>query len=795
MTSLAAPEGDALETFRGVILHARDAILVTDTRGCVTEWNPMWERITGMSRESVIGRPLLDVMHQMTPGMPPEALAAHGRDIATALATGVMDESIVHAHLRRADDVDLDIDVQRFVIPTAAGFRIAGVTRDVTSQVRDNAAREAAQRTLRRIVEASTDGIFVTDEAGAIVDYNAAAATMHGFAANEVIGQPVWEVALKTMPKAQREGGAAERTRAALVEAVRAGTPVFSGPFGAEIERSDGTRRQVEEVIFPIEGAKGFVLAGILRDVTDDRMHARELERARDDAQQANRAKSEFLARMSHDIRTPMNAILGMAELLAEGELSPTQRTYVEIFAAAGEELLRIIDDVLDLSKVESGAMSIDRRPFDVRDVTDRVGELFALRVGRKGLRFSVTVDDSVPPSLHGDPDRIWQILMNLVGNAVKFTEKGTVEVHGSSRTEGETVHLRFEVRDTGPGIEPQKLARLFEPFVQGDAGRRCGGTGLGLAVTKRLVELMDGTIALDSAVGRGSTFVIEIPVTSSSGPTTLRSLAGVRVLVVDPSAADRLVLRGFLAPYTADVTGVPSLQHALAELDAARQRGAPYAVLALDRACGEPDAFAAVEALRAGPRADELAILIVSAQVYGGDPERARGLRAAYAPKPLRRNDLLKQIDRALTLRDHSHQSDRPAPTTSRCARVLLAEDSSDNRLLVQAFLKGTPHTLEMVEDGAAAVEKLRAGPYDLVLMDMQMPILDGEEATRAIRVLEREAHRQPTPIVALTAFAMATDIARSRAAGCDEHLTKPIKKRTLLAVIERFAHSGRTS
>jgi signal transduction histidine kinase/DNA-binding response OmpR family regulator len=525
-----------------------------------------------------------------------------------------------------------------------------------------------------------------------------------------------------------------------------------------------------------------------------------QLEVRNREVERATRAKSEFLAAMSHEIRTPMNAILGMAELLWETPLSSEQRQYVQIFRRAGNHLLNLINDILDLSKVEAGHIQLERIPFDLWEVLEKAVQLTALRAHQKDLELTCRLMPDVPAAVVGDPDRLRQVLVNLLGNAIKFTERGEVTLLVEIDPEGaERGFLRFSIVDTGIGIPQDKLELIFESFTQADASitRKYGGTGLGLAICKHLVELMGGRIWAESQVGAGSRFsftarfdlALDAPATPP--PPDLRRE---KVLVVDDNATHRLAVREILSSWGASVAEAGRGELAMAELARALAEGAPYTLALLDSRMPGMDGLQVAEQIHRNPRLSRSTILMLTTD-RATDLARHDEVRmSACLTKPVTRSDLAECLRTALAAPASPMPPARPATAPARSLaqtplRILLADDSEDNRFLIRAYLKNTGCLLDEAANGEIALQKFVAGRYDLVLIDVEMPVMDGYSATRAMRAWERDQRRQPAPILALTAHALKEQAQSSLNAGCNAHLTKPIGKDTLLEAIDRYA------
>jgi two-component system sensor histidine kinase/response regulator len=673
--------------------------------------------------------------------------------------------------------------------------RFVGIMIDVTWLKLAEQALRASEARFRALVQNSSDIILLFDQEGAVVYQSPSIERLLGYRPADWMGRNILRdpiVHPDDQPAKQKFFDAVRR---------RWGEPV-SAEF--RLRHADGSWRFVEAVgqSFPKEGGVAGVVANY-RDITERRRAEEALRKAKEAAEAANRAKDEFLANISHEIRTPMNAILGMADLTLDTSLTDEQRNHLTIIQASAEGLLSLINDLLDFSKIEAGRLDLADTDFSLRMLLNETLRAMALRAHRKGLELLCQVDADVPDGLIGDDNRLRQILLNLIGNAVKFTERGEVIVRVHAQETGEA-DIGFEIIDSGIGIAPEKQQKIFRAFEQADASttRRYGGTGLGLSISSRLVQMMGGRITVESELGTGSTFRFvarlrrstSLPAAAPLPPVV--DLHGLRVLIVDDNATNRLILDGWVTGWGMKPTSAAN-GGAMDELHRAAASGQPFSLLLLDSRMPGIDGFELAKAVLNTPQLSACRIILLTSEESPEEMARYRALGInTILMKPVQQEELLDNIYRVL-----SKATDRTAsgktvhiasmtggklPPPGLRLKVLIAEDNTFNQQVIQRLLERRGYTVRIADDGKEALAALADQNFDLLLLDLNMPEMDGFEVIKNIREREKGTSEH-LRVIALTALSRKQDRDRCINAGMDDYLCKPVRAEELYAMLER--------
>ncbi len=655
-----------------------------------------------------------------------------------------------------------------------------GISRDVTQQIRAEQELARERDLLKTITNNIPDLIYVKDRYGRFVTGNTALLGLFNLeTVEEIVGKTDYdflpaELACNYVTDDQN--------------VIRSGTPLIDQEESAQ--DVNGQERWLLTTKVPLRGSDGSVIGivGIGRDITARKLASEELLRAMEAADAANRAKSDFLANMSHEIRTPMNAIIGMTELLLDTKLDANQRGYLRMVGESGDALLSIINDVLDFSKIEAGMLEIDSIPFDLRETLGDTMKTLAVRAHAKGLELAFRVAPDIPPYVVGDAGRIRQVLINLVGNAIKFTEQGEVvvdvELKSQSRSQTE---LSVCVRDTGIGIATSKCRTVFNEFEQADSSttRRYGGTGLGLAISSRLVSMMGGTIWVESSVGVGSRFYFTVQLgiadegVSATNQRGMVVVGGTRVLVVDDNETNRLILHEMLSNWGMQPTLACGTEEAIKEIRAAIRAKSPFGLTIADVNMPDQDGFEFAKRVRHEQCINDMPIIMLTSGGRLGDKQRRDEFRVTdRLMKPVKQSELFDSVVRALGVNvTEDHHESHPVPQHAiGPLHILLAEDNLVNQKLAVGVLSKHGHQVTVVCDGQQAVDAVQRESFDLVLMDIQMPEMDGLTAARKIREAEQGTGVR-LPIIAMTAHAMKGDREGCLEAGMDEYVPKPIR------------------
>jgi PAS domain S-box-containing protein len=756
-----------------------------------------------VSQDQLVGRPMLDFIHPEVQSLVLERMHGMAEGVA---AVPPMDEKLV-----RLDGQTTEAEVTSWVISARPEPFLLVMLHDIAKRRQaDEALRDSEER-FRGLFEDAPIAYHEIDTNGVVQRVNRAECELLGCRPEDLLGRPVWDQVAGDQRELSRERVAAKLTGQ---EHLAPFERFYAGREGARL------RLEVHENLMRDEHGKVVGIRSALLDVSEkkraeERLEAfsRQLQKSNAELSQALKAareaaelKSQFLANMSHEIRTPMNGVIGMTGLLLDTNLTAEQREYADTVRKSAEALLAVINDILDFSKIEAGRLQMESYPFDLRLLIEEVNEMLAPKAEEHNLDLAVDYPPSAPRRFVGDGGRIRQVLTNLVGNAVKFTAAGSVliAVDCQARDEQQTT-MRIAVEDTGIGIPQDKLGALFQKFsqVDGSATRKFGGTGLGLAISKQLVQLMGGDIAVESRVGSGSTFWFTLPLTldtqPDAAPVGVAQLLGLRVLIVDDNAVNRRVLEEQTASWGMDSRSMARAYGVTAAMHDARTSGRPYDFVLLDYQMPGMDGAALAEAIKSDPELHGVPLIMLTSVGHWNEVRRMEGTWVdASLAKPVRQLHLLNTLlvcrskHAEAALRVHHRDASRTPRNkfegrlAHTGARVLVAEDNVVNQKVAVRMLERLGLRADMAGNGREAVALFRMAPYDVILMDCQMPEMDGFEAAREIRRLENPARR--VVIVAMTAEAMTGTREQCLAEGMDDYISKPVKLEDLYETLRKW-------
>jgi two-component system sensor histidine kinase/response regulator len=766
--------------FRALFDLSPDAFLVIDPNDPDVSWplidcNVAASRMNGYERDELIGRSI-DVLNAT-----PDTREQREVYLKRLKEAGNLKYEIQHRD--KAGNV-FPVEVSTSIIMVGGRELVIGIDRDITERKRLEIALQYEKQFLETLNLNSPVAIVVLDNGANIVSCNPAFEKLFGYSSGEIVGKNL-DGLITTPDTLEEAAGYTQQSMKGLVHG-----------FGKRRSR-DGRLISVEIYGVPVMVAdERFGALAIYHDIS-------ELDQARQEAEQANRTKSEFLANMSHEIRTPMNGVIGMLELALDTALTTEQEDYLQTSLQSAEALLVLLNDVLDFSKIEAGRLELESIHFNLRNTVEDVAYTLAKRAQDKGLELACLVHPDLAADLRGDPGRLRQILVNLVGNAIKFTHQGEVVIRAEAIEDGEDfATVRFSVQDTGIGIPAERQARVFDRFMQADGSttRKYGGTGLGLTICRQLVEMMGGTIGLESQAGIGSLFWFNLKFEKQPAksrevilpfvePVSLRES---RVLCVDDNQTNRTVLTRMVEGFGCRIDTTPSGSKALELMHNAVRAGNAYHIVLLDMQMPGMDGEQVTRAIKSDPLLKDVKIIILTSMGQRGDAARLEALGCSgYLLKPVKQQMLYEALVAVLSRK----AGEQPGLITRhmlteqrrRDQRILLAEDNPINQKLAVVLLQKHGYSVDAVENGAEAFEKVKSEHYNALLMDVQMPEMDGFEATRLIRGWEAGSDRH-IPIIAMTAHAMQGDRERCLESGMDDYIAKPLHSRTLFITLDRW-------
>ncbi|MGA2924796.1 MAG: PAS domain S-box protein [Solirubrobacteraceae bacterium] len=743
---------------------AIDLMAITGADGQFVRVNRAFERTLGYDARQLLGRLMTDFVH------------ADDAEATRAAWAGQHEGRAVVGLENRCRAADGGYRWLRWHANASKHGLTYATARDVTEAKRIEIALRDAEELLALSFEHSPLGMTLNAPDGSLLRVNRAFAEMLGVPMAQLLDEP--DLRRLTHPDDR------------ALDEQHLGCLLTGGSDVAQWEkrfvRADGSLVWALASVSLLRHADGSPrhLVSQVEDISARKRMESELRSSREQALEASRLKSEFVANMSHEIRTPLNGVVCMSELLLDTSLSPEQREYAQVGLTSAEALMRVINDILDFSKIEAGKLDIVDEDYAIEAMLAEVCEIVGIRAREKALELAIAIAPDVPKVVRGDPNRVRQVLLNLLANAVKFTAEGEIVVAIGRERSGDGIDvLRVGVSDTGIGIDQQACGRLFAPFVQGDptTTRRYGGSGLGLCIAKQLVELMGGTIGVRSAPGKGSTFHFTLPCkpgTAFAPDHPVRDLTGTRVLVVDDNATNGQILERQLAEWGMSPHGTPSGALGLELLLGAAEAGRPFEAALIDMRMPEMDGLELAGAISASPRLRATRLIMLSSGPIQQGAAHAAGIDAVLA-KPVRQSTLYDQLVSSLSRAERGARpalaAEQSAPPIATGRRALVAEDNEINQVAARRVLQKLGFTVDIAHNGLAAIECSRATAYDIVLMDCQMPEVDGYAAAAAIR--HREGAGPRTPIVAMTAHTMQGDRDKCLAAGMDEYIAKPLR------------------
>jgi PAS domain S-box-containing protein len=807
---------------RAIAESAHEAILMIDPQGCISYWNPAAENIFGYTNAEAIGQKLHALLAPA--GNDAEQSAAFPNFLRTGQGAAVGKSIELIARAKNESEIPIQLSLSSFQLN--GSWHAVGIISDISERKKAEAALLKSTNRLSLAARAGGVGIWDYDILNNQLIWDEQMFRLYGLSQNHFKG--AYETWQESLHPDDLERGNHE------IQMAQSGEKEYDTEF--RVVWPDGSIHTIRALATVQRDASGQPLSmvGTNWDITNQKVAETELRNTNMQLQEsiaranalavqaeiANIAKSDFLANMSHEIRTPMNGVIGMTGLLLDTDLDKEQRRYTEIVRSSGESLLTLINDILDFSKIEAGKMELETIDFDLSSLLDDFSSSMAIRAQQKGLELLCAADPGVPAFLQGDPGRLRQILTNLVGNAIKFTSSGEVVVRVSCLAEvNDKVELRFSIRDTGMGIPPEKIGLIFQKFTQVDASttRKYGGTGLGLAISKQLTDLMEGKIGVESKEGKGSEFWFTVWLTRQTGAAPDRrgnvpsdaDLNGMRILVVDDSATNREILKVCLSTWGMRLVEAGDGIAALRALTAAVEEGDPFQIAVLDMQMPEMDGAMLGQIIKEDERLAGTHLILLSSLGERGDARRFEKIGfAGYLVKPMRNSDLFNVLVTTISTRHQgliSSQDNAPIVTRHSAReirrgfegfsmRVLLVEDNITNQQVAMGILSKLGLKADPTADGSEAIKALETIPYDLVLMDVQMPVMDGLEATRHIRDPHSTVLNRTIPIIAMTARALQGDREACLNAGMNDFITKPIEPQALVEVLKKWTSDKTT-